>query len=204
MKKFSLFFMILLAAWSFQSCNNESTATDSVEAAEDSNESKMSDSKMSSDSGANTMGATTVKEDDAQFAVEAASGGMMEVETSQLAQQKAQNAKVKEFAAMLVTDHTAANNELKSLASSKNITLPATMGDDHQKHVKDLNEKSGADFDKAYMKMMVDDHKEDVDKFEKASEKCEDPDLKAFAAKTLPVLRKHLDAAKSTNDALKK
>jgi len=77
------------------------------------------------------------------------------------------------------------------------------MTDEHQKHVKDLSEKTGTDFDEAYMKMMVNDHKDDVDKFEECSKDSKDADLKAFATKTLPVLQKHLAEAKTIKDAVK-
>ena len=70
-------------------------------------------------------------------------------------------------------------------------------------HIKKLSEKSGKEFDRDYMSMMVKDHQDDVDKFEKMSKDGNDADLKAFATKTLPILRAHLDSAKAINDALK-
>jgi putative membrane protein len=185
MKKISFSFMLLLASWSFQACNDNKT--DSVENAEDSNKQKQ----------------TAVKEDDSEFMVKAASGGMMEVELGQLAAAKSTNPRVKSFGSMMVSDHTKANDELKALAAQKNITLPATIGEDHQKHVNDLKEKNGKDFDKAYMDMMVDDHKEDVDHFDEAAKDAKDGDVKSWASKTLPVLRMHLDSAKAINDAIK-
>ena len=188
MKKISLILMLALSAWTFEACNNEAK-DDSVEKAEEANEAKES--------------TTTVKEDDSEFLVEAASGGMMEVQAGELASTKAKSARVKAFGAMMVRDHNKANEELKALASSKNITIPTTLGEHHQKHVNDLNEKSGKDFDDAYMSLMVDDHKKDVDKFEDASNNAKDAAVKAFAAKTLPVLRVHLDSARAINDAMK-
>jgi putative membrane protein len=98
---------------------------------------------------------------------------------------------------MLVTDHSKANDELKSIASSKSVTVPAAMMPAHQKHVDMLKAKSGADFDKAYMNMMLDDHKKDIADFKKASSNGTDSDIKNFAAKTLPVLQKHLDSAQA-------
>ena len=188
MKKISLILMLALSAWTFGACNNEAK-DDSVEKAEEANEAKES--------------TTTVKEDDSEFLVEAASGGMMEVEAGQLAATKAQNPRVKAFASMMVEDHTKANEELKALASGKSITLPTAVGEDHQKHITELREKSGMDFDKAYMKMMVDDHNDDVEDFQSASNNAKDESVKAFAAKTLPVLRMHLDSARAINDAIK-
>ena len=133
----------------------------------------------------------------------AASGGMMEVELGNLAQQKGQSAEVKEFGKMMATDHTNVNNELKALAAHKNVVLPDSMGQNHMDHVKELREKTGADFDKAYMDLMVSDHEEDVELFEDAANNLEGADVKAFASKTVTTLRQHLDRAKQINDKVK-
>src|SRR5690606_40661561 len=101
-----------------------------------------------------------------------------------------------------IQDHTKSNEELKSIASSKNITLPTAPGENHQEKIADLNSLTGADFDKEYMGMMVDDHQKAVDLFEDAAENNEDPELKAFAAKNLPALRKHLEEAKALEESL--
>ncbi len=73
-----------------------------------------------------------------------------------------------------------------------------------QKHIDELKTKKGADFDKAYVELMVDDHKEDVDKFQDEANKGNDADVKAFAAKTLPVLQTHLDHVQKIKDGMKK
>lgn len=140
---------------------------------------------------------------DAEFAAEAASAGMMEVELGRLAQTNASNQRVKNFGEMMVKDHSKANDELKQLASAKNIQLPSAPMDDHQKHIDDLRDKTGVEFDKDYMKMMVDDHKEDIKKFQDAATEVNDADLKAFAAKNLPLLQAHLDSAKVINEVVK-
>jgi putative membrane protein len=103
-----------------------------------------------------------------------------------------------------VQDHTNANNELKGLASQKNVMLPDSMMAKHRDHINMLKKKTGKDFDKAYMSMMVTDHNEDVNKFKSTSNKAADADLKGFTSKTLPVLQKHLDSAKAINSSLKK
>jgi putative membrane protein len=198
MKKLSFVAIACMAVFSFQSCGDNSS-NDAVESANESNEVKQ-------DSAENTNGnqaAMPVSEADSKFAVEAASGGMTEVQLGELAQQKASSQRVKDFGAMMVRDHTKANDELKSLAGMKNITLPPAPGEDHMDHIKDLSKKSGKEFDRAYMKMMVDDHQEDIKAFEKSSNDANDADIKAFASKTLPTLRMHLDSAKAVNDALK-
>jgi putative membrane protein len=129
------------------------------------------------------------------FMTKAASGGTMEVQLGQYAQEQAQSQRVKDFGAMMVRDHTKANDELKSLASNKNVTLSDSLMPGHKRHVTELKNKKGAAFDKAYMTMMVQDHQKDVQEFEKASNNLSDGEVKAFATRTLPVLRAHLDSA---------
>ena len=180
--------MILLAVstLSFQACNSsKSENNDSVENAENAND-KKEDANMGQ------------SDDTNEFAVEAANGGMMEVDLGRMAEEKGVSNDVKEFGKMMVADHSKANDELKTLATAKNITLPATIGEDKQEHVNDLAKLSGKEFDKKYVSMMLDDHQKDVDAFEKASKNDEiDADVKAFAAKTLPTLQQHLDRIKA-------
>jgi putative membrane protein len=182
-------------------CNgseSNTTSTDSV-GRTDENTTAADTAVMVRNDTANTM--ANNNNNNADFLTEAASGGMMEVQLGQLAKTKASSQAVKDFAAMMVRDHSNANTQLKSIAAKKNVTLPAALPEKHQKHVTDLTEKSGADFDKDYMKMMVDDHQDDIKMFEKcAKDDKEDADIKAFAAKTLPTLYKHLDAAKAIRD----
>lgn len=195
MKKRILVMLFAAGTFAFQSCGpgNTNNADDSVEHAIEQNENRLD----------NQQGNTGDKEDDAEFAVKAADSGLAEVNASKVAQEKAQDQRVKDFAAMMIGDHTKANEELKALASSKNITLPNAPGEPHVKNVADLNSYTGADFDKEYMDLMVDDHQKAVNLFEDAAEDVEDPDLRAFAAKTLPSLQKHLEHAKTLRDALK-
>ncbi len=184
--------MISLSALTLQACN--STEKDSTEAADSVN--------MQKDTSVAGPGIAVV-EDDAKFVVEAANGGMTEVDLGKLATLKATNAKVKEFAGMMVTDHSKANEELKALAKNKNITLPDSVSSESKSTMKSLTEKSGADFDKAYVSEMVDDHKKDVSMFENASKNVKDPDLKAFVDKTLPVLKAHLEKITVIKDGMK-
>ena len=129
--------------------------------------------------------------------MDAAMGGMMEVELGRLAVQQGSSDAVKQFGQRMVDDHGKANTELMSLASSKGITLPTALDEKHQEQVTKLSGRSGADFDRAYAKLMVSDHNKDVSEFEKHSTRGTDPDLKAFATRTLPVLREHLQLARS-------
>ena len=154
---------------------------------------------------ANTMGMNMgANPTDAQgFATRAAQGGMAEVELGRHASQKAQNAEVKKFAQMMVQDHTNANTELKSLAGKKNITLPTALDAEHKAVMDKLQGLSGAEFDKAYMDAMVEDHEKTVDLFQAQADDGADADMKAFAAKTLPKLKQHLEMAEKINGNLK-
>ena len=134
---------------------------------------------------------------DRDFVMDAAIGGMMEVELGRVAAQKGTSEAVKQFGQRMVDDHSKANEELTSLASSKGITLPTELDKKHRDEVTKLSAMSGAEFDRAYSKMMLSDHVKDVAEFEKQSTKAADPDVKAFAGKTLPTLKEHLELAKA-------
>jgi putative membrane protein len=129
---------------------------------------------------------------DAKFAVEAADGGMAEVELGKLAQEKGANGKVKDFGGMMVKDHSMANMELKELAKVKRITLPDSISLEEQKLKTKLAAKSGAEFDKAYVEAMVEDHKKDIAAFEEARLKVKYPEMTALIDKALPMLKMHL------------
>jgi putative membrane protein len=140
---------------------------------------------------------------DRKFVEEAANGGLTEVELGKLAQQKASNAQVKEFGARMVQDHSKANDELKQLAQSKGVDVPAAPGKSQQKELDKLNKLTGSKFDHEYMAHMLSDHRKDVSEFQKVSKSSKDSDVKAFADKTLPTLQEHLKLAQSVNDQVK-
>ena len=133
---------------------------------------------------------------DESFAKEAAIGGMAEVELGQLAADKGASQGVKSFGQQMVTDHGKANDELKSIASRKSITLPTTLDAKHQSTKDRLSKLSGAAFDRAYIREMVRDHQDDSMAFRRESEQGKDPDIKAFATKTLTIVEHHLQMAK--------
>ena len=134
---------------------------------------------------------------DRDFLMDAALGGLMEVELGRLAAQQGASDAIKQFGQRMVDDHSKANEELKTLATSKGITLPTAIDDKQRQQVTKLSAMSGADFDRAYAKMMLKDHEKDVSEFEKQSMKGTDPDVKAFAGKTLPTLQEHLTMVKA-------
>ena len=133
---------------------------------------------------------------DQAFVQKAAEGGLAEVELGKLAQEKGASEQVKSFGQRMVTDHGKANNELKTLAQTKNITVPAAIGP-HEKATRDrLAKLSGPAFDRAYMQAMLADHKKDVAEFQRESTAGKDAEIKSFAAKTLPTLEDHLKLAR--------
>ncbi len=136
---------------------------------------------------------------DRTFIEKAAIGGMTEVAASETAQKKATSPAVKDFAAKMIADHTKANEELTKLATTKGVTPPGKLDSSHQSDVDKLGKKDGADFDKAYMKQMVSDHKTTVSLFEKEAKNGKDGDLKSFAGTTLPTLQGHLKMAQDLN-----
>lgn len=141
-------------------------------------------------------------EEDANFVVTAAEGGMMEVQLGQLAQRNSKSPKVKQFAKMMVDDHSKANTELKALASSKTIAIPDSLGQSKREKFNEFMNKKGADFDKAYAEFMVEDHKKDIDNFKKQGEKGNDSELKNWAAGKVATLEHHLHIAEETRDAV--
>jgi putative membrane protein len=204
-------FAVALALPFAIACNNGSN--DSVQKADSTNNAKSDTSNNMSNSGSTTMndtstankstGTVSVDKSTSEFMTKVADVNMAEVKLGQMAQDKGTNQRVKDFGAMMVKDHNAASDELKSLAGRKNVTLPPTVSNDHQKKADDLNKKSGADFDKAYINAMVDGHQSTVNDFEKASKNTKDADVKAWADKMLPTLRMHLDSAKAIKKTLK-
>jgi putative membrane protein len=136
---------------------------------------------------------------DQKFAMEAAMGGMMEVELGRVAAQQGMSDAVKQFGQRMVDDHSKANSELMQLASSKGITLPTELDAQHRAELTKMSQLSGAAFDSKYAKEMVKDHEKDVSLFQKQSMRGADADLKSFAASTLPTLQEHLSMARSLN-----
>ena len=137
------------------------------------------------------------------FMTTAAESGMAEVQLGQLAAKKAQSADVKQFAQKMITDHTKANSELKQLAEKEIVSLPTELNAKHKDLMTKLQGLSGAEFDREYMKAQVEDHEKAVSLFQNQTDDGEDADIKAFASKTLPTLKSHLEMAKSINDKLK-
>ena len=151
---------------------------------------------------ASDKGDMVVTGGDLAFMNDAAPGGMAEVELGKLAAQKAQNAEVKAFGQKMVEDHSKAGEELKALAAQKKVMLPADVLPTHKEVMAKLSKLSGADFDKEYVAAMVAAHEKDVAAFENVSKTAADADVKAFATKTLPTLKMHLEMVKGMADKM--
>ncbi|HEY5618362.1 MAG TPA: DUF4142 domain-containing protein [Vicinamibacterales bacterium] len=166
-----------------------------------------------------TIGTTEVSDDDKEFVENAASAGMAEVELGELAQQKATNIEVKQFAEMMVRDHTKASEALKQVARQYSIPVPSQPDNEHSELINRLSQLTGPDFDREYMGAMVDNHQEVVDLLQtranedrlgdnKGTVRPEGSDnpieaaLNQFAANALPTTRHHLDEAKRIRDGL--
>lgn len=207
-EKFIYLAIVAVALVGFSSCAKDSYSTNSTTANGSTYNSEFGNTSNTAYNSSNTMANAAsntggTASDDADFMKEAAVGGMAEVEMGKLATTKAASADVKKFGQMMVDDHTKANNDLKALAAKKNLTLPTDLDSSHKATMDDLREQAGADFDKAYVEEMVDDHEEDVAKFEDEAKNAADPEVRAFAQKTLPTLQKHLDAIKSIQAKMK-
>lgn len=162
-----------------------------------------SDSSMTAAPAGAAPAAGTVADMDRDWAMKSADGGMMEVQSSELALKTSSSQAVKDFAQMMIDDHTKANNELKSLATSKGISLPAELGPEHKAKYDELAAKKGADFDKAYVATMDMDHQKTVQSFKDYSQNGTDTDMKGWASKTLPTLEHHAMMVKDMQAKMK-
>lgn len=133
---------------------------------------------------------------DQGFVIEAAGDNRAEVDLGQIAVQRAARDSVRQFGQRMVTDHGQAITELQQLAQQKGIALPGGPEDKHRAVKDRLATLAGPEFDRAYMQEMLVDHQNDVDTFEREAQSGADPEVKAWAAKTLPTLREHLRLAR--------
>jgi putative membrane protein len=138
--------------------------------------------------------------DSNKFMTAAAQGGMAEVQLGRLAAERGSSDAVKQFGQHMVMDHTKANQELMQVAQRKNVSLPQEVNSDQKSEADKLSKLSGADFDKEYVDYMVKDHEKDAKEFQEQANNGTDADVKAFAAKTLPVIQSHLKMIKEIKD----
>lgn len=129
------------------------------------------------------------------FIKEAAKGGKAEVQVGKMASEKAHNSQVKEFAQHLVKDHSKANQELMQIAQKHGVTLPTDLTEKAEHAADKLEDKTGAEFDKAFIQHSIKKHQKDIKAYQTALEECQDTQLRAFIKNNLPALREHLQMA---------
>lgn len=139
----------------------------------------------------------TLSTSDATFMTVAARGGMAEVQMAQLAERNGRSAAVKRFARRMMEDHGQANQAMAALAQRKQVTPPESIGADQQQIYDRLAKLRGAAFDRAYAAAMVEDHQEDLQLFRTEAADGTDPEVKAMAARHVPILQEHLRMAQA-------
>jgi putative membrane protein len=160
--------------------------------------------QANSTSGSKNSNASMLDSSDRKFMMEAAMGGMEEVELGRIAAERGTTDAVKQFGQRMVDDHTKANEELMQIASTKGVTLPTTLDDKHKADVAKMSNLSGAEFDRMYIKEAgVKDHNKAAKLFQREADRGKDADLKAFAAKTLPTIQEHLRMAQGMETSMR-
>jgi putative membrane protein len=183
---------IILLLFILAACNNPK-AKDSVEKADSANQANM-------DSSLDRNNAVVVDEESSAFLVRVANSGMTETQLAAVAMQKAVLPAIRDFAAKLHRDHGALNDTVKNLAGQKNIILPDTMTSENQKEVDALTAKKGKNLDKEFIRLIINNHERIVEMFDKAQLDTKDLDIRAFAGKSLPMLKMHLDSARTLQE----
>jgi len=184
-------FLLPFSLLTFAACSSDATKKDPVAEARFQNEKRIGDADI-----------TKKQQRDADFMVEAASDGLLEVELNKLAQQKAATPVVRELGQQLAAAHADMSRALTTLAEQKGIAVPAALGSQQQQSYQDMAGLPGTEFDKKYLETIIDGHANAVDNFDGMSEDAYDGDIRGFAAKYLPTLKDHLDLAKKAQDQL--
>ena len=203
MKKKLFSFAICLSAATIWSCNNSGESTATSDSTTNASSTDTTGNMATNPPVSTPANNTPLSKEDSTFVMKAAAGGMMEVEAGKVAQDNAQSQRVKDFGGMMVTDHSKANDELKSYASGHGITVPGSLPASMQKEIDALKNMKGSAFDRHYVSMMVEDHQKDVAEFKKQSTGAKDDQLKTWVTNTLPTLQKHLDSIQAIKKGMK-
>ena len=129
-------------------------------------------------------------------------GGMTEIAASKIALKNSQNPKVINLAQQMIADHTNADRILDSIENDKMLTEKDTISGEHKEMLDSLQTKTGVNFDRAYISMMIHDHKEAIDLFKDASDD-KNQTIQDFARQTLPTIEGHLKMAQDIDSSLK-
>jgi len=201
MKK--VFVVILIAVFSTTiACNRSSSSERGGSTGE--SQAPQGTQGMGANQAESSQGGAQMSSADHNFLMNAAKGGKAEVELGTLASQQATNPAVKQFGERMVKDHTEANNKLQQIAQQMGMTMPNDLPDDAKQLKEKLTNMKGHEFDLTYMQNMVEDHQKDVAEFQREADQGQDPDIKNFAATTLPTLKEHLQLAQTDLSKIKK
>jgi putative membrane protein len=195
MMKQSMLFLLVLGLISL-GCSGNNKAATSDSSNNTAQPSSSSDKSAAENPNISPNSSTTANaSSDQKFVEDAIKGNRAEVTLGKMVASKTKDPGVKQFAQMMVQDHTKALGQLQQLAKQKNIAVPDGLPDDAQQLQSKLQSESGKQFDKDYMDGMVQDHQKDVQEFQDQSQKAKDPDVKQLASQLLPTLQRHLDKA---------
>lgn len=163
--------------------------------AQDQAQATSSGKQAASQSGSMNNNGGAVSAMEKQFVTKAAQSDRAEVQLAQMAQQKSNNPEIKQFAQQMIQDHGQNQQQVDSLASKLSITAPGDVAPDQKQQADRLQNLSGDQFDKAYAKLMVQEHRKDVSEFKRAQQSAKNSDIKQYVDQTLPVLQQHLQMA---------
>ncbi len=144
----------------------------------------------------------TKLEKDAEFVVKASDAGLFQVMSGELAKRKSSSQMVKDLAEKLIKDHSQFNAELKTVAMQKNISIADKLSAKYQRKFDNLNEET-EDFDRVYTRIMVNDHSDIIDLYEKEADKGEVVEIKSWASKKIPTLKQHMEMAENVRDSVR-
>lgn len=162
---------------------------DSREQAEEKNKEKFDDNDMRKD---------------AEWVADVVEANYDEIAMATLAAQRSENTEVKRIGKMLAEHHSKTLSELKSLAQNKSISTPMEPSEEVNRDAERFSDEAGKEFDQRWCEEMIDMHDESISDFEKRLEQTDDPEIKAFINKTLPILRGHRDELKACEDRLER
>jgi len=192
----SLLFLLVLGLISLGCSSNNKAATKD-------NNAKQANSDSSADNSLPNGHSSPVNgNSDQSFVQDAIQGNRAEITLGKLVVSKTKNPSVKQFAEMMVKDHTQALSQLQQLAQQKNIQVPEGLPPDAQQLQSKLESATGKQFDKDYIAGMVQDHQKDVNDFQEASQSAKDPDVKQLATQLTPTLERHLQKAQQIDQKL--
>ena len=150
---------------------------------------------------AGAASAAQLSQQDQDFVKQAAQGGLEEIQSGQMAEQKGASQAIKQLGQTLVTDHTMMNEQLKQIAQQQGFTLPQSLPQDDRQEMQQLRNLSGQQFDRQFADEQIEDHQKMIQVLQKEAQTTQDPALREFAQSGIPVMQKHLQMAQQAKSA---